>query len=200
MFEELGVNGIHLDIMDGIFVPRFGLHLELIQEIIKTTKLPTEIHLMSVQPELHIPKLVGLGSKRIIIHIESTAHPHRVLSEIKANQVEAGVALNPSTQISTLEYLTDVLDYVLLMSINPGVPKHPIINSTFSKLASLREFLDNVSSDKEIGLDGGVDFNNMKRLYELGANVLVGGSGTIFSNLYDVRENIREVMKIKKGN
>jgi ribulose-phosphate 3-epimerase len=86
------------------------------------------------------------------------------------------------------------------MSINPGVPKHPIINSTFSKLASLREFLDNVSSDKEIGLDGGVDFNNMKRLYELGANVLVGGSGTIFSNLYDVRENIREVMKIKKGN
>lgn len=178
-------------------MPRFGLHLELISEIICETKLPTEIHLMSVQPEMHIPKLLEIGTSRIIVHVESTTHPHRILSEIKNHQIEVGVALNPSTPISSIEYLTDVFDYVLLMSINPGIPKHAIIPSTFAKLKKLREFFKESSIDKKVGIDGGVNFDNLIELYEYGADLLVGGSGTVFSDSAELRENISKVMKLK---
>jgi ribulose-phosphate 3-epimerase len=197
--EKHGLTGVHIDVMDGNFVPRFGLHMELIAEIIQSTGLLTEIHLMSVNTEAQLPQILNLGVNRVIVHVEAVSHPHRILSEIKSYGVESGIALNPGTPLESLDYLSDVFDLVLLMAINPGVPKHSMIESTFTKISQLKKKMVNGFEGKKISIDGGVSFSNMSDLYKEGADVLIGGSGTIFSSSGTIEENLRRVVELLKS-
>jgi ribulose-phosphate 3-epimerase len=196
IYEQIGVSGIHFDVMDGSFVPRFGLYPELMQEIRNQTLLPIEVHLMVTNPEPYIEQFVEMGASRIIVHIETLLHPHRIISLIKKNGVESGVALNPSTTLGNLEFLLDDIDLILLMAINPGIPKHNFIPKTFDKLIKLKSEISKNNLPIKIGIDGGVTFENAKNLSENGADILICGSGTIFSKNSDMKTNISSLKNI----
>ncbi len=198
IFEKTGISGIHLDVMDGSFVPRFGLYPELMREIIDQTKLEIEIHMMVKDPEPYINQLIKIGANRIILHLETLIHPHRTLSMIKESGVDSGVALNPGTNLECLEYIMDQVDMVLLMAINPGIPKHPFIPRTFHKLVQLKNMISENDLKCRIGIDGGVTIENAKSLVKNGADILICGSGTIFKENNDIESNIRSLNNLLK--
>ena len=198
IFEQTGISGIHFDVMDGSFVPRFGLYPELMREIINQTKLKIEVHMMVKDPEPYINQLIKIGANRIILHLETLIHPHRTLSMIKESGVDSGVALNPGTNLECLEYIMDQVDLVLLMAINPGIPKHPFIPRTFHKLAKLKNIISENNLKIRIGIDGGVTIENAKSLVENGADILVCGSGTIFKETNDIESNIKSLNDLFK--
>ena len=193
IFENTGISGIHFDVMDGSFVPRFGLYPELMREIIHQTKLEIEVHMMVKDPEPYIHQLIKIGANRIILHLETLMHPHRTLSMIQETGVDSGIALNPGTNLECLEYIIEQVDLVLLMAINPGIPKHPFIPRTFQKVAQLKDMIVKNTSNCRIGVDGGVTIENAKSLVESGADILVCGSGTIFKENSDIESNIKSL-------
>lgn len=197
IYQKKGISGIHFDVMDGVFVPRLGLYPELLREIRKETDLPIEVHLMTINPNSYLEDLVSSGANRIIIHLESVVHVHRVISEIKKCGVEVGIALNPSTTIENLEFIMNEIDVVLLMSINPGIPKHSFIPSTIPKLKKLKKFIESYKTNNVIAIDGGVTFDNLNILKEFGANRLVCGSGTIFNLDRSLEENLELLSKAR---
>lgn len=186
----MGVTGIHFDVMDGVFVPRLGLYPELMEAIRSETKLPIEVHLMVSNCKPYIRQLVLAGATRLIIHIETLKNPLNVISLIKDLGIEVGIALNPETNIETLQKVLGEIDLVLIMAINPGVPKHPFIPSTFHKLVSLKKYIDQKNFNTKIGIDGGVTFENVITLFENGADMLVCGSGTIFRSGNTMESNL----------
>jgi ribulose-phosphate 3-epimerase len=190
IFDRLGISGIHFDIMDGNFVPRFGLYPELLAELRSETQLPIEVHLMTKNPDPYIDTLVKAGANRIIVHLEALAHPLKTISLIKESGIEAGIALNPLTGIADAKNLIQEVSLIMLMAINPGIPKHAFIPSTIPKLIELKKTLVEVGSDAKIGIDGGVTFDNAKSLFQNGANLLICGSGTIFKQENSIEENI----------
>jgi ribulose-phosphate 3-epimerase len=190
IYDQLGVSGIHFDIMDGSFVPRFGLYPELLEEIRSETQLPIEVHLMTTNPDPYIETLVSAGADRIVVHLEALSNPIKTLSLIRKNGAESGIALNPQTKIGDVKILLQELDLIMLMAINPGIPKHAFIPSTMAKLIDLKKNLDETSSDIKISVDGGVTFDNAKSLFENGADIIICGSGTIFSKENSVEINI----------
>jgi ribulose-phosphate 3-epimerase len=191
LYENLGVSGIHFDIMDGNFVPRFGLYPELMKELRSNTNLPIECHLMVQNSEKYLNQMIASGANRIIVHIEALEHPHRTISVIKQLGAEVGIALNPGTGFNQLEYLIDDINLVLVMAINPGIPKHPFIIQSLQKISRLRKFLDTINPNVQIGVDGGVTFDNAKEISECGANTLICGSGTFFKEDNSLSENIK---------
>ena len=193
MYERLGVSGIHFDVMDGSFVPRFGLYPELMVEIKKNSNLKIEAHLMINEVDKHINQIVESGASRVIIHIESMNHPHRTISLIKQMGAEIGVALNPGTSINCLEELITELDLVLLMAINPGIPKHPFIEQSYGKISRLKQFINQSKNSVKIEVDGGVTFQNARKISANGANILVCGSGTFFQNGDTIENNIKKL-------
>jgi ribulose-phosphate 3-epimerase len=193
MYERLGVSGIHFDVMDGSFVPRFGLYPELMVEIKKNSNLKVEAHLMINEVDKHINQIVESGASRVIIHIESMNHPHRTISLIKQMGAEIGVALNPGTSINCLEELITELDLVLLMAINPGIPKHPFIEQSYGKISRLKQFINQSKNSVKIEVDGGVTFQNARKISANGANILVCGSGTFFQNGDTIENNIKKL-------
>ena len=198
IFEQNGISGIHFDVMDGSFVPRFGLYFELMREIIDQTKLEIEVHMMVNDPEPYVNQLIKIGANRIILHLETLIHPHRTLSMIQESGVDSGIALNPGTNLEGLEYIMEQVDLVLLMAINPGIPKHPFIPRTFHKLVQVKNMIGENSLKTRIGIDGGVTFENAKSLVENGADILVCGSGTIFNGANDIESNIKSLNDLFK--
>lgn len=198
IFERENMHGIHFDVMDGHFVPRLGLYPELLKAIRKTTKLPIEVHVMASESEKILADFADAGADRILVHSESTPHSHRILTTIKKMGMGAGIVLNPGTPLDSIDFLVDELDVVMLMAINPGIPKHPIIPSTFRKLGKLRKKLDKLKPETLIGLDGGVTFENACTLIEAGADWLVCGSGTVFAPEGTVLENIDRLRRETK--
>ncbi len=190
IYEQMGISGIHFDIMDGVFVPRFGLYPELMEAIRSETKLPIEVHLMVSNYEPYIRQLVLAGATRLIIHMETLKNPLNVISLIKDTGIEVGIALNPETNTETLQDVLGEIDLVLIMAINPGVPKHPFIPSTFRKLVSLKKYIDQKNFNTKIGIDGGVTFENVVTLFENGADILICGSGTIFKSENTLESNL----------
>lgn len=193
MYERLGVSGIHFDIMDGSFVPRFGLYPELMVELKKNSNLKIEAHLMINEVDKHLSQIIECGASRVVIHIESMNHPHRTISLIKQMGAEVGVALNPGTSINCLEELITELDLVLLMAINPGIPKHPFIEQSYGKISRLKQFINQSKDIVKIEVDGGVTFENARKISTNGANILVCGSGTFFKNGDSIENNIRKL-------
>jgi len=146
---------LHFDMMDGLFVPRFGQYPEILKSIKENSKIPVDVHLMIQNPEPYIEVLADAGADVIVPHIESTPHIHRVVKKIKDLGVRAGVALNPGTSLSTLDYLIDEIDWVELMAINPGIVGHKLIPNMLNKIYDLKKIVG-LRENFEIQIDGGV--------------------------------------------
>jgi len=190
--EKGGIDYIHFDVMDGVFVPRFGLFPEYLKAIRTKTDLPIEIHMMVQDPEPYIKDFVDAGATILTPHIEPLLHAHRIVMRIKSAGVKAGLALNPGTSLSSLDYVLEDLDLVMLMAINPGIVGHKLIPRTMEKIADLRKKIDKIGKDIVIEIDGGVTPTSGIEMVKAGANMLVCGTGTIFQPPAKLDDKIRE--------
>lgn len=167
---------IHLDIMDGVFVPNISFGFPVINLLQKVTNKPLDVHLMIVQPEKFIDEIAATGATYMNIHYEACTHLHRVVQEIRKKGMKPAVTLNPHTPISLLEDILPDLDMVLLMSVNPGFGGQLFIEHTIRKVDQLKKMINRLHAETLIEVDGGVNFETGKRLVDAGADVLVAGS------------------------
>jgi len=172
--EAAGADWIHVDVMDGMYVPNLTLGPPIIRSIRKTTALPFDVHLMIEQPERYLADFKNAGADIITVHVETCPHLHRTLTEIRNLGALAGVSLNPSTPVSALEEVLDQMDLVLVMSVNPGFGGQSFIEGTYEKLRKLKALIGDRPIHIEV--DGGVSPKNAAQLRAAGANVLVAGS------------------------
>lgn len=198
-FEKTGIEYLHIDIMDGSFVPNYTLGTDYCRALKKLTKIPLDIHLMIDEPERKISWFdIGEGDY-VSVHIESTKHLQRTLAQIKDRGAKPMVALNPATPLVMLEHILDDIDAVLLMTVNPGFAGQKLVEATLKKITELREYLDNNGySHIEIEVDGNVSFENAKRMKEAGANIFVVGSSSIFNSAYTLCEGIKKLRDVIK--
>ncbi|MRR05625.1 MAG: ribulose-phosphate 3-epimerase [Deltaproteobacteria bacterium] len=182
--EAGGADYIHVDVMDGHFVPNITIGPLVVEAVRKITHLPLDVHLMISNPEMYIPEFAKAGADIIVIHAEATVHLHRALQLIKSFGKKAGVALNPGTSLSTLEYVLRDLDLVLLMTVNPGFGGQSFIEACIPKIQSLRGMLDRLGLETELEVDGGVKTDNIDRISHAGADVFVAGSAVFGSPEY----------------
>jgi ribulose-phosphate 3-epimerase len=182
--EAGGADYIHVDVMDGNFVPNITIGPLVVEAVRKITHLPLDVHLMISNPEMYIPEFAKAGADIIVIHAEATVHLHRALQLIKSFGKKAGVALNPGTSLSTLEYVLSDLDLVLLMTVNPGFGGQSFIEACIPKIQSLRGMLDRLGLETELEVDGGVKTDNIDRIAHAGADVFVAGSAVFGSQDY----------------
>lgn len=176
MLNESCCDWFHLDVMDGVFVPNISFGFPVMQAMAKEAAKPLDVHLMIVQPEKFVKEVKALGAKVMNVHYEACTHLHRVVQQIKAEGMMAGVTLNPHTPVNVLEEIIGELDLVMLMSVNPGFGGQCFIEHSVDKTRRLRELVDRTGSHALIEIDGGVNRETGARLVEAGADVLVAGS------------------------
>lgn len=177
-----GADYIHIDVMDGMFVPSISLGIPVISSLRKVTDKTFDVHLMIEEPVRYIDEFVKAGADIITVHVEACRHLNRTVQAIKEAGVKAGVVLNPSTSLNELEYILEYVDMVLLMSVNPGFGGQKYIENTTGKIKQLRKMIDDRKLDIEIEVDGGVNFENAEEIIEAGADVLVAGSAVFNGN------------------
>ena len=178
--ERGGADLLHLDIMDGHFVPNFTMGPPVVKAVRRVASVPLDVHLMIEEPDRYVEAFVEAGASMISVHVEVLPHLHRTIQFIKSLGARAGVAINPSTPVVSLEEVAGDLDHVLVMSVNPGFGGQTFIPRSESKVRAVRQLLDRAGSRAPIEIDGGVDFSNAARLVAAGVNILVAGT-TIFS-------------------
>lgn len=178
--EASGADWVHIDVMDGMFVPNLTLGPPIIQALRKHSKLPFDVHLMIEQPERYLSDFRDAGADVLTVHAEACPHLHRTLSEIRRLGCKAGVSLNPSTPVSTIENVLDELDLVLIMSVNPGFGGQSFIPNSLKKLAEVKALIANRPIFLEV--DGGVSPKNSHEVRATGANVIVAGSALFKSD------------------
>jgi ribulose-phosphate 3-epimerase len=175
--EAAGADLIHVDVMDGHFVPNITIGPLIVQAARKVTKLPLDVHLMIENPELYIADFAKAGADYITVHTEAAYHLHRLVQSIREHKgVKAGVSLNPATQLETLDYIIGDIDLVLIMSVNPGFGGQAYIPSATDKIRRLRKMIDDRKLSVEIEVDGGVKPENAAEIAGAGADILVAGS------------------------
>lgn len=175
-FNQSKADWLHLDIMDGVFVPNISFGFPVLKAVARLCQKPLDVHLMIVQPEKFIGEVKALGAYMMNVHYEACPHLHRVLGQIHEAGMKAGVTLNPSTPVCVLEDIIQDADMVLLMSVNPGFGGQKFIEHTIDKVKSLRSLIERTGSHALIEIDGGVNMETGRRLREAGADVLVAGS------------------------
>jgi ribulose-phosphate 3-epimerase len=176
LVNQSDAHWFHIDIMDGVFVPNISFGMPVLEAIAKHAKKTIDVHLMIVDPDRYIKTFADLGSNILTVHYEACNHLHRTLQAIKAEGMQAGVALNPHTNVSLLEDTINDIDLVCLMSVNPGFGGQSFIENTYKKVKQLKEIIERNGASTKIEIDGGVTSKNASQLVEAGADVLVAGS------------------------
>ena len=174
--ERGGADWIHVDVMDGHFVPNLTMGPAVVKALRRTTRLPLDVHLMITDPDEYIEAFAEAGAASLIVHAEVLPHLHRTLSAIRALKCRAGVAINPSTPPSAIQEVVGLVDQVLVMSVNPGFGGQSFIPESESKIQRVRELLDRAGSRADIEVDGGVDTSTVQRVVSAGATILVAGA------------------------
>lgn len=195
MVNESEAQWLHLDVMDGRFVPNISFGLPVIEMVTKVNKKMSDVHLMIVEPEKYVEAFKDAGADVISVHIEACAHLHRNIEQIKSLGLQAGVAVNPHTPVSLLTDIIADIDLVNLMSVNPGFGGQQFIPYTLEKIRALRRMIDEKGLKVKIEIDGGVTLENAASILEAGADILVVGSTVFRSN--DPKETIRRLINTK---
>lgn len=182
MINSSEAEWIHLDIMDGVFVPNLSFGFPVLKAVYKHATKPLDVHLMIVKPERYFENFKNGGAYRLTIHEEACKHLHSAVQEIKRLGMKAGVSLNPHTPVSALEEIITELDLVLIMTVNPGFGGQKFIVKSYDKIRKLKKLIDSSGSHALIEVDGGIDLNNAGMLFEAGADILVTGTAVFSSD------------------
>ncbi len=194
--DQAGADWIHVDVMDGRFVPNITIGPLIVEALRPVTQKPLDVHLMIVEPERYVPDFAKAGADIISVQVEACTHLHRNVMQIKDLGKQAGVVLNPSTPISTIEHVLDIVDLVLIMSVNPGFGGQSFIPAVLPKIRQLRQICDERGLDPWIEVDGGLKGNNTWQVLEAGANAIVAGSAVF--NAPDYAEAITSIRNSKR--
>lgn len=174
--EQGGASVLHVDVMDGHFVPNITVGLPVLKSIARSTSLPIDAHLMISEPGRYAEQFVAAGAKMVSVHVEADAHLHRTLMGIKAAGAAAGVAINPATPLASLSEALSFADYILIMSVNPGFGGQSFIDTSLEKVRSLRRMIDDRRLNVRIEIDGGIDLTNIGEVVAAGAEIIVAGT------------------------
>ncbi|WP_455392378.1 ribulose-phosphate 3-epimerase [[Eubacterium] cellulosolvens] len=188
--SEGGGDLIHIDIMDGHFVPNLTIGHSVVKALRKNTELPFDVHLMIDDPDKYILKFIEAGANIIAVHPEACVHLHRTINLIKEHNVKAAVALNPSTTISSIEHVLEDLDMIVVMTVNPGFPAQKFINTMLPKIQKLRQLIQERGLKIDIEVDGGINAENAHVVAQAGADILVAGNAVFNGPAPTVAENI----------
>ena len=197
LVESAGADIVHLDVMDGHFVPNITIGPKMVRDIRKVTKLPLDVHLMITEPDKYIADFAEAGADLISVHYEAAVHLDRLIHQIKDHGCKAGVVINPATVIEVLDEVLNISDYILLMSVNPGFGGQKFIESSTAKARKLKEKITKIDSNAFIEMDGGIGLDNMKTLKDAGVDVFVCGHSIFGSK--DPAKTIKEMNKILNG-
>ena len=187
--EEAGADYIHIDVMDGHFVPNITIGPLIVQACKRVTKLPLDVHLMIEEPERYLETFAKAGADILTFHAEATPHIHRALQVVRESGTRAGLAVNPVTPLEVMKEALPYLDLVLVMSVNPGFGGQAFIEATLPRLRTVRGWIDDINPNCELEVDGGIDKSTAPKVAQAGASVLVAGSA-VFSGMDTVQENI----------
>ena len=193
--EQIGVDALHLDLMDAHFTPNMPLGIEMVRQLRRHTELPFDIHLMVEQNELFLELLADIDVQRISLHYESALHLNRLLESIRARGAAAGVALSPATPLLVLEPLLERLDHVLLMTVSPGFAGQPMLPGALRRIAACRQLLESHGAGLPIQVDGNVSFARAPEMVAAGARCLVAGSSSLFAGP-DRAANLRRLQAV----
>jgi ribulose-phosphate 3-epimerase len=174
--EQAGADWIHVDVMDGRFVPNITIGPPIVKALRKTTKLPFDVHLMIVEPEKYLDAFADAGADGITVHVEACTHLHRTLEHIRGLKKRAGVVINPATSEVTLKYVMHLVDLVLVMSVNPGFGGQSFLPEVLPKVAAIRKMIDDEKRPIDLEIDGGISDKNARAVTRAGARVLVAGN------------------------
>jgi len=186
-----GADYIHIDVMDGHFVPNISIGIPIVASLRPQTNLPLDVHLMIQHPEQYVSQFADSGADIITVHVEACSSLHRLIHSIKELNVKAGIALNPATTLTSIEEILPYLDLVLIMSVEPGYGGQSFIQSSLDKISRLRKMLDNKKLNAELEVDGGITVDNAPGIVKAGANVLAIGS-----SIFNAKKGISQTMQL----
>ncbi|WP_163537459.1 ribulose-phosphate 3-epimerase [Gracilibacillus sp. YIM 98692] len=191
--EKGGVDYYHFDIMDGEFVPNFTMGPDLIHRLRKLSSKPFDVHLMVVDPERYIDTFIDAGADMISVHAEATKHLQRTLQSIRDKNILAGVALNPSTPLSVLDYVYEDIDYICIMSVNPGFAGQTFLPTIYKKIEQLKQIINENNYPITIQVDGNMSYETIPKVIDKGANMIVCGTSSIFSTTSSLKDSVQNL-------